>query len=192
MSDVAPPPSTRTAILDVAEALAQSRGFNGFSYADIAEQLGLTKATLHYHFRTKAELGRSILARYTETFAAALEAIAAQEGSARERLTRYTQIYAGVLRNDRLCLCGMFAAEYGTLPPEMQREVRRFFDLNEAWLTDVLARGRAQGELPRLGDPGAAARFLLDALEGAMLVARSYGAPERFEATAAHLLANLR
>ena len=64
----AEPDTTTTRILDVAERLVQTRGFNGFSYADIAVQLGITKASLHYHFATKAELGRTLIARYTGAF----------------------------------------------------------------------------------------------------------------------------
>ena len=71
---------TPTRILDVAERLVQRRGFNGFSYADVARELGLTKASLHYHFAGKTELGEALLGRYTETFADALVAIDLQRG----------------------------------------------------------------------------------------------------------------
>ena len=55
-------PDTATQILDVAERLAQVRGFNGFSYADVAGELKITKAALHYHFAGKAELGVALIA----------------------------------------------------------------------------------------------------------------------------------
>ena len=55
-------------ILDIAERLAQTRGFNGFSYADIAEELAVTKASLHYHFRSKADLGQALIVRYPLVF----------------------------------------------------------------------------------------------------------------------------
>ena len=64
---------TADRILDIAERLVQVRGFNGFSYADVAAELGMTKASLHYHFPGKAELGRALIVRYTERFAAALD-----------------------------------------------------------------------------------------------------------------------
>ena len=72
-------PSTATRILDVAEGLAQTRGFNGFSYADIAAEIGITKASLHYHFPSKADLGRALVRRYTERFMDALDAIEASD-----------------------------------------------------------------------------------------------------------------
>jgi TetR/AcrR family transcriptional repressor of nem operon len=71
----APLTAAATAILDVAERLAQTRGYNGLSYADIAAQLGVTKASLHYHFPSKAQPGCALIERYRVFFAAALDTI---------------------------------------------------------------------------------------------------------------------
>ena len=72
---------TASRILDVAERLVQTRGFNGFSYADIATELAVTKASLHYHFPTKVALGRAVIARYHEVFARLLREIDAEPAS---------------------------------------------------------------------------------------------------------------
>lgn len=181
--------ATSAEILDAAEALTQTRGFNGFSYADISEAVGITKASLHYHFRTKAELGRQLILRYSDNFGSALTVIGEEPIPALQKLRRYVDLYMGVVQGDRMCLCGMLAAEVTTLPEAMRQEVRMFFDLNEAWLAGVLERGRANGELRFEGTAVESARLLLDSLEGAMLVARSYGDPSRFEQAAARLLA---
>jgi TetR/AcrR family transcriptional repressor of nem operon len=183
--------STAERILDSAERLAQTRGFNGFSYADVALDVGVTKASLHYHFATKAALGRALIERYASRFFAGLDAIAAGEASARERLARYAAIYEQVLVRDRMCLCGMFAAEYATLPEPMQGEVRRFFDTNENWLVAVLEDGRRAGTIAFRGDAREVARVMTGALEGSMLLARSYGDPSRFASAAARLLEDL-
>jgi TetR/AcrR family transcriptional repressor of nem operon len=178
-------------ILEVAERLAQTRGFNGFSYADVAEELHVTKASLHYHFPSKAELGRALIERYHVVFSAALEAIDRQAHDAHEKLRRYAGLYDSVMRNDRMCLCGMLAAEYATLPAPMQDELRRFFDANEVWLAAVLEDGRRAGELAFRGPPKQRARSVLGALEGAMLVARTYGDGRRFQSAAKQVLADL-
>lgn len=190
-SDVSLPSGTAAQVLDVAERLAQTRGFNGFSYADISEELGITKATLHYHFRTKAELGRTLIARYRVLFKHALDEINASQVSETERLVRYVELYATVLRGDRMCLCGMLAAEFSTLPEAMQSEIRSFFDMNEAWLAAVAESGRSSGTLHFEGTGRDVAQLLLGSLEGAMLVARSYAEPSRFDAAAARLLRDL-
>src|SRR5579863_5869407 len=98
---------TRSAILDVAERLVQSRGFNGFSYADVAGELGITKAALHYHFPGKSELGEALIVRYAARFVDALTAIDAQAAPAAVKLQAYADLYLAVLRNERMCLCGM-------------------------------------------------------------------------------------
>jgi TetR/AcrR family transcriptional repressor of nem operon len=181
--------STADQILDVAEALVQRRGFNGFSYAHIAAELGITTASLHYHFRGKAELGEALVARYAVRFAHALDVIDRTKSHAPDKLAAYADLYSGVLRDERMCLCGMLAAEYETLPEAMGQAIVRFFDANLTWLAGVLAGGRAANTLAFDGDPSSGAQSILAGLEGAMLVARPYGDPNRFDIAAGRLLA---
>jgi TetR/AcrR family transcriptional regulator, transcriptional repressor for nem operon len=182
---------TAERILDSAERLVQSRGFNGFSYADVAAELGVTKASLHYHFPGKAELGQALIARYAARFAEALDQIDAGGGGAPAKLAAYARIYADVLLARRMCLCGMLAADYDTLPQPMRDSVLRFFDDNETWLENVFEQGEGEGSLRLDGSPREAARTLVGGLEGALLIARPYDDPTRFEAAAARLLTSL-
>jgi TetR/AcrR family transcriptional repressor of nem operon len=182
---------TRTRILDVAERLVQVRGFNGFSYADVAGELGITKASLHYHFPGKAELGEALIARYSERFADALREIDAGTADAPGKLDAYASLYADVLRGERMCLCGMLAAEYETLPVPIRDAVIAFLDDSEVWLERVLDEGRADGSLHFEGSSRETARSIISGLEGAMLVSRPYGGVERFENAARRLLAGL-
>ena len=182
---------TATRILDSAERFVQARGYNGFSYADVASELGLTKASLHYHFAGKTELGSALIDRYTERFAMALEDIESRVSDAPARLDAYAALYAEVLHDHRMCLCGMLAAEYATLPQPIRERLTSCFDRNEAWLERVLERGCADGSL-RLSAPSAeTAQLIVSALEGAMLVARPYGEPKRFDSAVTGLLAAL-
>ena len=189
------PQTTRTdtadRMLDLAEMLVQTRGFNGFSYADIASELGVTKATLHYHFPTKAELGLRLIRRYTEVFTAALSQIDDRTIEPLERLRSYVEIYSIVLHQQRMCLCGMLAADYATLPVPMKTALTQFFEANERWLVDVLDQGRATGHFQFSGNALDVARLLVSSLEGAMLVARTFGQPERFQSIAGRLLDGL-
>src|SRR5437764_12618840 len=109
MSSLLAAPDTAGRILDIAEQLVQTRGFNAFSYADIAAALNITKASLHYHFPTKAILGERLVERYQESFVTALGKIEVSHASAAVRLRAYVDIYSDVLDNDRMCLCGMLA-----------------------------------------------------------------------------------
>jgi TetR/AcrR family transcriptional repressor of nem operon len=185
------PANTRSRILDASERLVQVRGFNGFSYADVAAELSVTKASLHYHFPSKAKLGEALITRYAERFAQALAAIDANLTLPPAKLDAYANLYAEVLRQERMCLCGMLAAEYQTLPSPIRDAVVAFLDDNEAWLALVLEHGREDGSLRFSNTAADTARNIVSGLEGAMLLARPYGAIERFETAAAQLLASL-
>jgi len=183
---------TAERILDVAERLVQTQGFNAFSYADIAEELHITKASLHYHFPTKVTLGARLIARYTEGFLGALGRIDQKEKKPLSKLRAYVRLYEDVLRKDRMCLCGMLAADFATLAVEMREPLKTFFDENEKWLAAILEKGRRDKELRFTGAPGEEARVLVAALEGAMLVARSYGEVARFTTASGRLLRALQ
>ena len=182
---------TATQILDVAERLVQERGFNGFSYADVAKELEITKAALHYHFPGKAELGEALIERYARRFGEALVAVDARDIDAADKLRGYAQLYAEVFSDDRMCLCGMLAADYATLPGPMREQVVRFFDDNEVWLAHVLDEGRKTGSLRFHGSARSVARTIVGGLEGAMLVARPYGDIKRFRSAASLLIDGL-
>ncbi len=185
------PSETSQRILDVAEQLVQVRGFNAFSYADIAERMEMTTASLHYHFPGKAELGRELIARYAARFAQALVAIDARDERAPAKLDAYAALYADVLRAKRMCLCGMLAAEYQTLPAQVRELVVTFFEANEAWLAGVLEQGSGERTLAFDGPARETAQILIGALEGAMLIARPYDDLNRFEVAVARLLSSL-
>ena len=182
---------TAARILDIAERLVQSRGYNAFSYADVAHAVGIRKASLHYHFATKADLGQALVARYRQAFLEALAAIEAREAGAPGRLRDYVALYDAVLRKKRMCMCGMLATDAATLPRAMRDHVTRFFDENVAWLTRVLDHGRKRGELRFEGTAASMASFFVSTLEGAMLIAHGSGDHARFESAARRLVATV-
>lgn len=182
---------TATRILDSAERLVQSRGFNGFSYADIATELGITKASLHYHFASKAELGEAVIARYTARFVEQLAMIESTADTGPDRLKAYADLYADHVHEQKLGLCGMLAAELQTLPDPMREAVVTFFDAVEGWLESVLDQGREDGSLHFDGPSEDTARAILALLQGTLLIARPYGDAGRIRATTQQILANL-
>ena len=164
--------NTAERILDTAQALAQVRGYNGFSYADISAELAITKPSIHHHFPRKAQLAEALVARYRRRFAAARQEVDDAAAGVRERLTGYARLYAEVFTDGgRMCLCGVFAADAASLPPEVRRATAGFFDDQQRWV----AAAFAEAGLPAARARGAAQAFLA-ALEGALLLARA-GAP---------------
>ena len=181
---------TSQQILDIAQRLVQTRGFNAFSYADIASTLNVSKASLHYHFPSKAKLGVSLIERYEDEFERLLGGIDLGGGSAALKLQRYVLLYAHVLADQRMCLCGMLAAEFETLPKAMQTALDGYFALNERWLVSVLEEGSSSGTLHFKGSASEAAQYIIGSLEGAMMMARSHGGMARFDAATRRLLSD--
>jgi TetR/AcrR family transcriptional regulator, transcriptional repressor for nem operon len=178
-------------ILEAAEGLLQVRGYNGFSYADVSAEVGITKAALHYHFPGKADLGLALISRYTSRFTEALAGIDRAGLTPAGRLAAYANLYDQVLQRSRMCLCGTLAAEYQTLPATMRGAVTTFFEANENWVEKVLEDGRQDGTLRFGASARETARVVIACLEGAMLVAVPSGDPDRLRGIAASLLACL-
>jgi TetR/AcrR family transcriptional regulator, transcriptional repressor for nem operon len=175
---------TADRVVEAATSVVQTRGYNGFSYADIADMVGIRKASVYHHFAGKADLGQEVARRYRRAFGEALAVIEAETDDPVARLDRYADLYARQLsEHGRMCLCGMLAAEYDTLPAPIQGEVRGFFEDQRAWLARVLGQNRR----PATGARRRADVFLAG-LEGALLVARTDGGIGRFKRTAHALI----
>jgi TetR/AcrR family transcriptional regulator, transcriptional repressor for nem operon len=175
-----PNTETRDALLDAAQELAQTRGYNAFSFRDLSARVGVKTASIHYWFPTKGDLGRELMSRYHRDFMAALAAIDARRWAAKKKLLAFAELFrAALMKGDRMCLCGMLATEFGTLPPGVQGEVKAFFGAAERWLAGVMWAGRKAKELRFDGEPEQAARVLFSSLEGAMMTARAFGDEDR-------------
>jgi len=159
--------------MDHAQLLVQSVGYNGFSYADIAQELGIRKATIHYYYRTKSDLCASLLRRYRLRFRIKVESAMAELASPKERLMLYISFYQEALDDGRLCPCGVLTSELLTLSPDIQEEVRGFFDEQLDWIEAQLRAAASAGELRVTTPPRDLAASLLGMIEGGMLLAHA-------------------
>jgi TetR/AcrR family transcriptional repressor of nem operon len=179
-------------ILDVAQRLAQSRGYNAFSYADLAEALGIRKASIHYHFPSKADLAHALVARYRKQAAALLAQIDTETTDPVLKLRRYVALDQEIMDDgSRVCLGGMFASDVLSLSDPVRAEVDGFFRDNERWLADVLRQGQRQGSFRISASADEEAQMFVAGLQGAMLIARSRHDPTHFSRVADCMLAAL-
>jgi TetR/AcrR family transcriptional repressor of nem operon len=168
MSDVNS--NTRDRILAAATIAAQTRGYGGLSFRDLAKEVGIKAASIYHYFPSKADLGAAVAKRYWEDSAATLESLSAESSDPIPALRRYSETFRKALENDnRMCLCSYMAAEYDDLPEAVKKEVQTFNDVNVSWLTKVLSDASVVD--PEESEPRARAIFA--AIAGAQLVARS-------------------
>jgi TetR/AcrR family transcriptional repressor of nem operon len=161
---------TRSLILMEAEFLIRTRGYSAFSYADLAERVAITKASIHYHFPSKEDLITVLVRNYLGRFTATLEAIRQQHAEAGTRLHAYAHLFLEGFEHGMLPLCGALSAERSALPESMLPQVQAFFQIHLDWLAGVLEDGRAAGALRRDLAPDAAGLLLLSTLEGGTFV----------------------
>src|ERR1700738_341704 len=162
--------SSREAILAAARRTAQAHGYSGLNFRDLADEVGIKAASIHYHFPSKADLGAAVGGRYCEDTAAHLESMLAGTSDPFRCLQQYPDIFRKSLESDnRLCLCSFMAAEYDDLPEAVKKEVRTFADVNVAWLSKVLSAAAVVDS----GESEQRARAIFAAVAGAQLMARS-------------------
>ena len=155
-----------------AQAMVQYRGYNALSFRELGKAVGIKSASIHHHFPTKGDLATALAQRYTDDVATQLDAVLASAADQHTCIRQYTDVFrAALLRDNRMCLCGILAAEHVDLPAPVRVELERFAQVNIAWLVRVLALGKVKAVAAL--EPQAMAIFA--AVEGAQLVARSRG-----------------
>lgn len=173
--------NSRSRLIDEGLKVIRSRGYAGFSYADLAAVVALKKPTIHHHFPTKEDLGRAVVTAYDERFRQKLAAIAEAESEPRGKLQRYAKLYRHLLADGSPCLCGALAQQDHTLPPAIQRQIREFFEHHVTWIATVLREHEASSPPQEVRRK---ACVFLASLQGAALLARALGDLQVFESTA--------
>lgn len=164
--------NTKTKILDLAESLTQRRGFNGFSYLDLADEIGVKHSSIHYHFKSKADLALALVERIHERHSNAFEALDRNLDTPQQRLRELVEFFQTYVQEQKFCMCGMMAAELSSVSPEVRKQLVMYFRDFQTWITKqftTMEKSDAQGR---------ALRFV-SALEGSLLLARLENDPAR-------------
>lgn len=171
---------TAQKIIDIAEIAIASKGYSAFSFREIAAELEIKSASVHYHFPTKAHLGLAVARRYRERYAVALELIAEKNRSAEVAIDALVSLYREqIIASQRMSVCMMLAAEINLLPDEIQMETRSFYQLNLTWLVQIIAR-ECEGAEPEVLIRKASQIFSV--LQGAWLGAKTQNNAAYFDA----------
>ncbi|WP_246725148.1 TetR/AcrR family transcriptional regulator [Beijerinckia sp. L45] len=146
--------------MDAAERRIRKAGYNGFSFREIAVDVGVKNASVHHHFATKEVLAGAVARRYAERFERAVEK---EEISGNTRDEAWHRVFRNALLDDgQMCLCGVLGAVAASLPAEVATEARQFF---ERGLDNLVSGGLSRAE----------AAQIFSTLEGAMLLATAFG-----------------
>lgn len=166
-------------ILEAAEIRIRRGGFESVSYRDLAADVGIKAASVHYHFPQKALLGAAVIDRYSDNLAIALGPVDLTQATAAEHLQRLSDCYRAAVRNDgMICLGCMLGAESKDLPEMVADASRRFFTRLLDWIELVL------GDRP---NASTLAVQIIGTLQGTMILAVTLKRPELMDRTAHQL-----
>lgn len=157
-------------ILDAAEIRIRRGGFEAVSYRDLAADVGIKAASVHYHFPQKALLGAAVLDHYSDKLATALGPVDLTQATVAVHLQRLCDCYAAAVRADgMICLGCMLGAESKDLPEAVSEAAKRFFTRLLTWIELVL------GDRP---DVSSLAVHIIGTLQGTMILAVALKRPE--------------
>ncbi|SNS00779.1 transcriptional regulator, TetR family [Methylobacillus rhizosphaerae] len=167
-------------------SLLEAGSYNSFSYADISARVHISKASIHHHFPSKAELVRVVVARYRIEARAGMAVLNQQLADPLDALKAYVNYWSKCIKDgtSSFCICALLAAEMPTIPEEVAAEVQGHFEDLSTWLTSIFAKGVAEGKFHLKDSPAIEARGFMASVHGAMLAARGFGDPQAFETLA--------
>ena len=174
--------STQQKLIDSARYLIQTRGYNGFSYADVAEEVQVRKASIHHHFPTKADLAMAVVEESRAGILEQTRLLASGDFDPAEKLRFYVAYWEKCITDATapFCVAGMLAAELPSLPENLAEAVRAHFRDLSRWLETILTRGAALGVFQLRGAASTEAESFMSIVYGAMLTARAFGDPAKF------------
>lgn len=169
----------RDAILDAAESRARIAGYNGFSFRDLAADVGIKSASVHYHFPTKADLAHELMERYRRQ---ALASLGTASGAV-EAMHGMAAMFRRAASSGEMCLCGALGASAACVPKSVQLSAARFSEALTAWLRETPDWHEALPMPPEA---------IVALLEGALLLSVTARDPEVFDRAAAPLIGATR
>lgn len=173
--------TVREQLLDHAQVLLMTRGYNGFSYRDLSALVGVKTSSIHYYFPAKDDLVIEAINTYSADVMSSIYAIDSS-APAEKKLDRYVKLFGKLLGDgNRVCLCGMLAADLESLTEDARHAVQAYFKANESWLAKVLAEGDKQQTLRLNGKPDVTARALFAAFQGSLLTSRLFHSKTRLD-----------
>jgi TetR/AcrR family transcriptional repressor of nem operon len=164
-------------IIQRTNELLASGGYNGFSYADIAELVDVRKASIHHHFPAKVDLVKATVAQHRQAMRRGLQSLKESIPDPYARLVAYSRYWADCIQesNPPICICALLAAELPSIPAEVAEEVTGHFNDLQTWLAQTMTEGATMGVMRLTEPPAGEAAMFMASIHGAMLSARATG-----------------
>lgn len=138
---------TKEEILRIGKQFIQYYGYNAFSYADIARELKIKNAAVHYHFRGKEDLLMALIENYIQNYQLLAQQLEGSKLKAAGKINKFIERYTGLCDSDSICIIGSIASDYNTLPESVKARISELIEMVLGMVEQTLAEGKKRGEL---------------------------------------------
>jgi TetR/AcrR family transcriptional repressor of nem operon len=176
---------TKTALLDCAQDLIQRVGVNAMSYQHLSDEIGIRKASIHYHFPKKEDLVVALLNRCREAYDALYTDIVDSDHTAKQKLLLISQLFEQSLRDGKVCFVGMLSVEFESLTERAQKATQAAIKSSSSIYEKVFIQAVAEGQCSSTINTYDAAHGYFCFLLGAQVLSRCMKDADGFQRTTA-------
>jgi TetR/AcrR family transcriptional repressor of nem operon len=181
--------NTKAEIIKAATAIAQTKGFHALTYQDLADRVKIRKASIHYYFPAKVDLGVDILESTRACFDGWCQELEEKKLPPLKKIEAYFDFFHFISgEGRRVCPCGAFSILWPILTGKLQKAVRKLTVAQIKWLKATLHQGGVSGDIVKTGTLDEQAQIILASLQGGLQTSRTQGDPRHFREITRHLL----
>ena len=167
------PSKNKDKLLEVAQRLVQEKGYQGFSFHDLSAEVGITTASIHYHFPKKEDLGAALIQKYSSCFQSIIDEIQEKHEAPRDQFEALLGVFDSTMGCKKICICGALSGEFHGLPESLQIELKTFIEASTQGIQQIIEAAQANGDISKDHNAEGLAQLWNYTLQGAMSIGRA-------------------
>ncbi len=165
----------KSQIIELALRNIREKGYLSFSYDDLAKELGVTKASIHYHFMKKEDLGLAVCSKIREGLDNSYVSIDQAQMHIEDKPWELMSRRVNQIKDNEVCPLSSLQADFNFLPKGIQESVQQLSQMEIDYLQQLLEDVKKEGNYKAIQDTGALAALLISSVKGALQYRRVVG-----------------
>lgn len=172
------PNDTKSHLIATGYNLLAKKGFTAVGIKQILDTAGVPKGSFYHYFASKEAFGEAIIKSYFEHYKQRLQAIAAQDISAQQKLYDYFEFWYNTQQNEcdhEKCLVVKLSGEVSDISDPMRQVLAGGYQQTINWISEQVKAGWADNSIPKVDNIAAEsiAKRWYYAWLGASLIAKT-------------------
>jgi TetR/AcrR family transcriptional regulator, transcriptional repressor for nem operon len=165
----------KTQIIDLALKLIKEKGYVAFSYDDISKYFGVTKASIHYHFEKKEDLGVAVADSIVKNLQDLKVSINTPSLTVKEKLMLFIHKRAEQFTGTEICPISSLQADFESLPDALRKRVEEISRLEISIMIEIVANAQNKKTVIGLESIKSLSSMILCSIKGALIYRRVLG-----------------